>query len=121
MTRLHAVMPGAGASRRPSDDPGLGAIGFCAWIAQAEAGERLIYHRGFLAFDAMALLSDLPPARQRTLREIAAAAMRAAEQDLVHLVQARLGPGHFAYIAVARPKPTLPCARSVRLLQSLAA
>lgn len=121
MTRLHAVMAGARASQLPSDETALGAIGFCAWIAQAEAGERLIYHRGFLAFDAMALLSDLSPARQRALRDVAAAALRAAEQDLVHLVQARLGPGQFAYIAIARPKPKLPGARSVRLLQSLAA
>ena len=114
-------MPGAGASQLPSDDSGIGAIGFCAWIAQAMAGERLVYHRGFLAFDAMALLSDLPPGRQRVLRDVAAAAMRAAEQDLVHLVQARLGPGEFAYIAVARTKPRLPGALSVRLLQQIAA
>ena len=121
MSRLHAVMPGVGASQPPSDNPGIGEIDFCAWVAQAMAGERLVYHRGFLAFDAMALLSDLPPGHQRALRDGAAAAMRAAEQDLVHLVQARLGPGQFAYIAVARRKPKLPGALSVRLLQRMAA
>ena len=121
MSRLHAVMPGAGASQPPSDSHGIGEIDFCAWIAQAMAVERLVYHRGFLAFDAMALLSDLPPGRQRVLRDVAAAAMRAAEQDLVHLVQARLGPGQFAYIAVARRKPKLPGALSARLLQRMAA
>ncbi|MFZ3582134.1 hypothetical protein ACOI1H_08190 [Loktanella sp. DJP18] len=121
MSRLHAVMPGVGALQPPSDNPCTGEIDFCAWVAQAMAGERLVYHRGFLAFDAMALLSDLPPGRQRALRDVAAAAMRAAEQDLVHLVQARLGPGQFAYIAVARRKPKLPGALSVRLLQRMAA
>lgn len=121
MSRLRAVMPGAEASQPPADNPGIGEIDFCAWIAQAMAGERLVYHRGFLAFDAMALLSDLPSGRQRALRDVAAAAMRAAELDLVHLVQARLGPGQFAYIAVARPKPKLPGALSVRLLQRMAA
>ena len=121
MSGLHAVMPGVGALQPPSDNPCIGEIDFCAWVAQAMAGERLVYHRGFLAFDAMALLSDLPPGRQRALRDVAAAAMRAAEQDLVHLVQARLGPGQFAYIAVARRKPKLPGALSVRLLQRMAA
>jgi hypothetical protein len=121
MSGLHAVLPGVGASQPPSDDPCIGEIDFCAWVAQAMAGERLVYHRGFLAFDAMALLSDLPSGRQRALRDVAAAAMRAAEQDLVHLVQARLGPSQFAYIAVARRKPKLPGALSVRLLQRMAA
>ena len=121
MSRLHAVMPGAGASQPPSDNPGIGEIDFCAWIAQAMPGERLVYHRGFLAFDAMALLSDLPPGRQRVLRDVAAAAMRAAEQDLVHLVQARLGPDQFDYIVVTRPKPKRPGALSILLLQRRAA
>jgi hypothetical protein len=121
MSGLHAVLPGVGASQPPSDDPCIGEIDFCAWVAQAMAGERLVYHRGFLAFDAMALLSDLPSGRQRALRDVAAAAMRAAEQDLVHLVQARLGPSQFAYIAVAWRKPKLPGSLSVRLLQRMAA
>ena len=83
----------------------LDEVGLCAWIAQAEPGETLIYHRGFLAVDATAVLSKLPPHLQRALRQVAAAALRAAEQNLVHLVQARIGPDQFAYIAVARPKP----------------
>lgn len=37
-----------------------------------------------------------------------------AEQGLVHVVQERTDPDHFAYIAVARPKPKAaavsPCA-----------
>ena len=53
------------------------------------------------------------------LRQVAAAALRAAEQNLVHLVQARIGPDHFAYIAVARPKPrSSGAALSVRLLEA---
>jgi hypothetical protein len=36
---------------------------------------------------------------------MAARAWWAAEQRLVHLVQERLGPDLFAYIAIARPKP----------------
>jgi hypothetical protein len=100
-------------------DDSLNEIAFCAWVAQAEPSETLVYHRGFLAFDAIARLSDLQPERQRALRDVAVAAMRAAEQDLVHLVQARLGPGQFAYIAIARRKPRQAGASlSVRLLEA---
>ena len=85
--------------------PALDEIGLSAWIAQAEPGETLVYHRGFLAVDATSVISKLPAEQQRTLRLVASAALRAAEQGLVHLVQARIGPDQFAYIAVARPKP----------------
>ena len=44
----------------------LDEIGLCAWIAQAEPGETLVYHRGFLAVDATAVLSKLPAHRHRS-------------------------------------------------------
>jgi len=94
-------------------------IAFCAWVAQAEPGETLVYHRGFLAVDATGVVSKLLSDQQRGLRLVAAAALRAAEQDLVHLVQARIGPDQFAYIAVARRKPLKASASlSVRLLEA---
>ena len=94
-------------------------IAFCAWVAQAEPGETLVYHRGFLAVDATGVVSKLLSDQQRGLRLVAAAALRAAEQDLVHLVQARIGPDQFAYIAVARRKPRQAGASlSVRLLEA---
>ena len=34
-------------------------IAFCAWVAQAEPGETLVYHRGFLAVDATGVVSKL--------------------------------------------------------------
>ena len=85
--------------------PALDEVGLSAWIAQAAPGETLVYHRGFLAVDATSVISKLPAEQQRTLRLVASAALRAAEQGLVHLVQARIGPDQFAYIAIARPKP----------------
>jgi hypothetical protein len=95
----------------------LNEVCFCAWVAQAEPGETLVYHRGFLAVDATSVISKLPSDQQRVLRLVAAAALRAAEQDLVHLVQARIGPDQFAYIAIARSKPRQAGASlSVRLL-----
>lgn len=100
-------------------DDRLDEIAFCAWVAQAEPGEALVYHRGFLAVDATSVVSTLPSDEQRALRLLAAAALRAAAQDLVHLVQDRIGPDQFAYIAVARRKPRQTGASlSVRLLEA---
>ena len=42
---------------------GISEISFCAWIAQAEAGEPLIYHHGFLVVD-----TDPEPSRVLAIR-----------------------------------------------------
>ncbi len=101
------TLPEIGQTTRPHRDldPALDEIGFCAWVALAQPGETLVYHRGFLAVDVMPVFSKLTIERQDALRDLAAAAWRAADHRLVHLVQARLGVNHFAYIAIARPKP----------------
>ncbi len=83
----------------------LGAIEFCAWVAQAAPGDRLEYHRGFLGIDSTAAISMLPEPDRRRVAALASAALHAFDADLVHLVQLRLGPDRFAYLAVARPKP----------------
>ena len=79
-------------------------ITFCAWLAQAEPGATLVYHRGFLAVDTDTPLAGLSPDERKVLRQLRDAAFRAAEQGLVHLAQARLGIDRFAYLAVARPR-----------------
>ena len=97
----------------------LDEIGLSAWIAQAEPGETLVYHRGFHAVDTFGSASPLSPERHSSLRRTADAALRAAEQDLVHLVQARIGPDQFAYIAIARARPReAGPALSMRLLEA---
>jgi hypothetical protein len=48
--------------------PALDEVGLAAWIAQAEPGEALVYHRGFLAVDATVGRLEPPADRQRTLR-----------------------------------------------------
>lgn len=83
----------------------LSEIEFCAWVAQAVPGDRLEYHRGFLVLDIFALFSRLDDRARKELAALAGRAFRAAEQGLVHLVQERLATDHFAYIAVARPRP----------------
>ena len=87
------------------EKPKLTDIELYAWIAQAEAGQAQVYHRGFLVVDADKAISTLPEDQRLALRSLADAAFRAAAQGLVHLFQERLGPNQFAYIAFARPKP----------------
>ena len=83
----------------------LSDIEFCAWVAQAVPGDRLEYHRGFLALDAFAMFSRLVDRDRAELGKLRSRAFWAAETGLVHLVQERVEPGQFAYIAIARPKP----------------
>jgi hypothetical protein len=83
----------------------LSEIEFCAWVAQATPGDRLEYHRGFLVLDAFPVISKLADPDRKRLALLGSRAFWAAELGLVHLVQERVGPDQFAYIAVARPKP----------------
>ncbi len=86
-------------------DSPVNEIEFCAWVAQALPGERLEYHCGFLALDTFPLFSRLDDKAREALHKLAGRAFWAAEQGFVHLVQERMGPDCFAYIAVTRPKP----------------
>ena len=88
-------------TRRP-----LTEIDFCAWVARAVPGDRLEYHRGFLALDICPLFTRLADRQRDELARLGARALWAAEQGLVHLVQERLGRAQFAYLAIARPKPS---------------
>lgn len=111
----------AAPSGRVTSAP-INEIGFCAWVAQAEPGATLVYHYGFLVVDTDKVLSKLPVEARGALRLLGDAAMRAAEEGLVHLVQVRLSTNRFAYIAIARPKPKgAPASLSCRLLEARAA
>ena len=119
MMARHSILRATGVvSIFGAAGPALDEVGLSAWIAQAEPGETLVYHRGFLAVDATSVISKLPAEQQRALR-LVASALRAAEQGLVHLVQARIGPDQFAYIAIARARPRQAGpAISMRLLEA---
>ena len=100
----------------------LTEIEFCAWVAQAALGDRLEYHRGFLVLDIFPMLGRLADREREELARLGSRAFWAAEQGLVHLVQERVGPDRFAYIAVARPKPKHAAASlSALLLEEQAA
>ncbi len=106
----------ATAVRQP--DP-ISEIQFCAWLAQAEAGDRLEYHRGYLAVDTDKLMSKLELNARAELVLLRDRAFGCEAQGLVHLVQERIGPDQFAYVAIVRPKPkTLRSAAITRLLEA---
>ncbi len=99
-----AMPPSACTAASRAADP-LTDITFCAWVGQAAPGDWLEYHRGFLGIDVMPGMSTLNDKERQRLAALAGAAFRACEAGLVHLVQQRLGPDRFAYLAIARPKP----------------
>lgn len=78
---------------------------FCAAIGQAAPGAAVEYHRGFLAIDTVRASSALAEADRKELVRLVRRAWWAAEKNLVHLVQRRLGPDHFAYLAIVRARP----------------
>lgn len=82
----------------------LTEIQFCAWVAQALPGDRLEYHRGFLVLDTFPGLSKLGDNERTELALLGRRAFWTEGQGLVHLVQERLGPDLFSYLAIARPK-----------------
>ena len=94
----HTAFTNAGAPHPISE------IEFCGWVGHAVPGDRLEYHRGFLVLDAFPVISKLADPDRKRLALLGTRAFWAAEAGLVHLVQERIGPDHFAYIAIARPK-----------------
>jgi hypothetical protein len=73
---------------------------FCHWIGEAAPGDTLEYHRGFLAIDRFVTDRD----GRKVLAALAQRAHWAAERGLVFLVQRRLRPGGYSYLAIVRGK-----------------
>ncbi len=82
----------------------ISEIELCGWLSQAEPGETLEYHRGFLGIDRTPLGQPMSLQDRLDLITMAERAMRLAEQGLIHLVQRRLGDDTFSYLAVARSR-----------------
>ena len=108
----------ATAVRQP--DP-ISEIQFCAWLAQAEAGDRLEYHRGYLAVDTDKLMSKLELNARTELVLLRDRAFGCEAQGLVHLLQERTGPDQFAYVAIARPQKGAASAAALKRLADAAA
>jgi hypothetical protein len=86
--------------------------GFIRWLLRAQPGDQLEYHRGHLVRDRWPT-SNLADEERRQLGRLADAALQAADDGLVHLVQRRNGLFDFSYVAikagiVARPDVAQP-------------
>ena len=77
-------------------------LDFCAWLHKARRGACVEYHRGFLAIDRARNLSQLGEVRRKKCAEVADEAYAAAMHNMVHLLQRRVAPDIFSYLAVAR-------------------
>jgi hypothetical protein len=99
-----SIVPLAMPKRARVQTPRMTEIELCAWIAQAEAGAVIEYHRGYLALDRTVFgpFADTPA--RAALALLGNRAHDLAERGLVHLVQLRHGPEDYSYIAVARPR-----------------
>lgn len=89
---------------------------FCAWIGQSAPGITIQYHCGFLAIDTVRASSDLLEPERKELVRVGRRAWWAFEHGLVHLVQRRLAPDRFAYLAIARARPKAMQASLLRVL-----
>lgn len=76
----------------------------CARVFEAEPGERIEYHRGFLGVDRSPLGQHADRQTRSTISRTADRAFALAENGAVHLVQKRLAPDCFSYLAVVRPR-----------------
>ncbi|MBM3612381.1 MAG: hypothetical protein FJX19_05365 [Alphaproteobacteria bacterium] len=85
-----------------------GAIALLAWADTAEPGAAAVYHIGHLAIDAPVYGPGAPRIVREGPRELADAAWRLAALERVHLVQRRLAPARFAYLAILRPPRSSP-------------
>ena len=92
---------------------GITEIDLCAWLSQAAPGDALEYHRGFLVLDTDPRISGFANGQRLELIQLANRALWAAEKQLVHLVQRRLGESRFSYLAIARQRPETPALSSL--------
>ena len=93
-------------------------IDLCAWLSQAAPQDAFEYHRGFLVLDTDPRISHLAKSDRLELLQVASRARWAAEKQLVHLVQRRLGESLFSYLAIARPRPAMPALSSLLLAEA---
>jgi hypothetical protein len=109
-------------ARQPSTvRPAITEIELCAWLAQADPGDVLEYYRGLLAVDRAPFGQPMSAKDRFALGLLGDRAMRLADHGFVHLLQRRLGPDNFSYLAIARPRPrTSPVSLSSLLLAEAA-
>ena len=83
----------------------LTEVALCTWLGTAAPGDRITYHRGFLARDASAQLQVLPEPKRAALQKLAGRALTLFEGGLCDLVQKRHDFEDYSYLIVARRRP----------------
>ena len=91
---------GIAARERAESARRLNEDGFCRWVGRADPGDVVEYHRGHLAVDRARETSRLDAAERRELGRTADRALRLAAEGRLVLVQRRLGPDGFSYLAI---------------------
>ena len=76
------------------------------WLRQARVGDVFEYHRGLLTADRTAFGQVADEAARKALDRLADNVWHLAADGRVHLLQRRLAPGTFSYLAVARSPAT---------------
>jgi hypothetical protein len=84
------------------------------WILAAAPGDRLAYWRGHLAVELSVTATTLSEGERRSLLSLKNMTLHMAETGLLHLVQQRLGPDDYLYLAIARRRPRQGSARLIQ-------
>ena len=87
------------------------------WLREAAPGQSIQYFVGHLGPGTDAMGLPLPESERQAVAGVAVRLWRAAQHDLVHLVQRRQGPTNWAYIAIARAPPEKAMPSIVRLTE----
>ena len=95
-------------------------VDLCVWVADAKPGARIVYYTGHLSRDRLPHNDGYSEAVRRKIGELGNAAWMLGNEHWVHLVQRRVMPGCWEYIAIRRGDT--PKQKPVyRIIQSLAA
>lgn len=102
-----AVPPSLSAPSSLSQPSGVvrNANEFCDRLASAGPGEVIPYYVGLLGFDRYPGSRVLSAAARLELNVLANRALQLADAGRVDLVQRRIGPERFAYLAIVRQWP----------------
>jgi hypothetical protein len=95
-------------------------VDLLAWLTQAQAGDVLEYHRGFVSLDRLRCSSRLSEQERLRLEGLARMVMQLVDRDLVHPLQRRIGSGRFSYLAVARVRSKKMSAKLALLMTEVA-
>lgn len=94
-------------------------VDLCVWVADAQPGDRLVYYTGHLSRDRLPHSEGYSEPVRRKVGELGNAAWMLGAENWVHLLQRRVAPGCWDYIAVR--KAEVPKRTPVyRIIQSLA-